>query len=176
MLLVDKARFPRDKPCGGGLTMRAVSELPVSPDPVVEHTVDRIGLRLRYGRRIERGGRSPLILMTQRLRLDHYLLEQAAAAGAIVEDGVKVTDVAAHADGATVRVDGRPVAAEVLVGADGANGTARRTLGLGGAYAMAVAFEGNVANDLAGADRYHGMAEVELAIIPGGYGWVFPEG
>jgi menaquinone-9 beta-reductase len=24
VLLVDKARFPRDKPCGGGLTIRAV--------------------------------------------------------------------------------------------------------------------------------------------------------
>jgi flavin-dependent dehydrogenase len=156
--------------------MRAVRELPVSPDPVVEHTVDRLGLRLRYGRRIERGGRSPLILMTQRLRLDHYLLEQAAAAGATVEDGVKVTDVTAGLEGATVRVDGRPVTAEVVIGADGANGTVRRALDLGGDYAMAVAFEGNVANDVAGAERFAGLAEVELAIIPGGYGWVFPKG
>jgi len=28
VLLVDKARFPRDKPCGGGLTLRAVKQLP----------------------------------------------------------------------------------------------------------------------------------------------------
>ena len=25
--LLDRARFPRDKPCGGGLTLRAVREL-----------------------------------------------------------------------------------------------------------------------------------------------------
>src|SRR3954463_16540852 len=75
VLLVDKATFPRDKPCGGGLTMRAVRELPVSVEPVVEHVVDRMAFRLRYGRSFERGGHRPLILMTQRRRLDHYLAE-----------------------------------------------------------------------------------------------------
>ena len=54
VLLADKARFPRDKPCGGGLTMRAVRELPVDPQPVVEHVVDRMAFRLRYGRSNER--------------------------------------------------------------------------------------------------------------------------
>jgi flavin-dependent dehydrogenase len=35
-LLVDRASFPRDKPCGGGVTARAASLLPFSLDPVVE--------------------------------------------------------------------------------------------------------------------------------------------
>jgi geranylgeranyl reductase family protein len=176
VLLVDRARFPRDKPCGGGLTMRAVRELPVSVEPVVEHRVDRVGLRLRYRGRIERRGRSTLILMTQRLRLDHYLVEQAAAAGATVREGVKVSDIEEQAGAVTARVNGEHVAADALVGADGVNGTTRRTLGLSNDYVMAVAFEGNVPNDAARATRYRGIAEVELAIIPGGYGWVFPKG
>ena len=33
VLLIDKTRFPRDKPCGGGLTMRAVRQLPFSVEP-----------------------------------------------------------------------------------------------------------------------------------------------
>ena len=49
VLLVDKARFPRDKPCGGGLTGRALKRIPVDPSPVVERDVDRFELRLRYG-------------------------------------------------------------------------------------------------------------------------------
>ena len=108
VLLVDKARFPRDKPCGGGLTLRAVRELPVSVEPVVEHVVDRFGLRLRYGTRIERQSREPLVLMTQRIRLDHHLLEQAAVAGAEVRDGVKVTDVSVDANGARSRSTAAP--------------------------------------------------------------------
>ena len=175
VLLVDKARFPRDKPCGGGLTMRAVNELPVSVEPVVEHVVDRIGLRLDYGARVERRGRAPLVLMTQRIRLDEHLAHQAAAAGADFRDGVKVTDIVADDAGASARVDGRQVEADALVGADGVNGPVRKSLGLGGEYVLGVALEANVANEVVG-ERYRGIAELELGVIPGGYAWVFPKG
>jgi geranylgeranyl reductase family protein len=175
VLLLDRARFPRDKPCGGGLTIRAVRQLPVTPQPVVEHVVDRMGFRLRYGTRFERSSREPIVLMTQRRRLDHYLVEQAVAAGADFRDGVKITDVRVDERGAGATVDGKPVEADVLVGADGVNGTTRKALGLGGDYVLGVAFEGNVAKELVG-DRFDGLAEFELGTIPGGYAWVFPKG
>jgi len=175
VLLVDKTRFPRDKPCGGGLTIRAVRQLPVSPDPVVEHVVDRMGFRLRYGSRFERTTSEPLVLMTQRKLLDHYLVERAVAAGAEFRDGVKVADVHADERGASLTVDGAPVAAEVLVAADGVNGTTRKALGLGGDYVLGVAFEGNVPRELVG-DRFDRVAEFELGTIPGGYAWIFPKG
>src|SRR4051812_50149920 len=84
VLLLDRERFPRDKPCGGGLTARAVRQLPVSVEPVVEDVVRRCRLGLRYGTQFERGSEQPLVLMTQRRRLDAHLAEQAAAAGAQV--------------------------------------------------------------------------------------------
>src|SRR5205823_3868743 len=91
VLLIDKASFPRDKPCGGGLTLRAVRQLPVDPAPVVEHEVDRMEFRLGGRGRFERKGRrGPFVLMTQRRRLDHYLAEQAVEAGATFRDGAKV--------------------------------------------------------------------------------------
>jgi geranylgeranyl reductase family protein len=175
VLLLDRARFPRDKPCGGGLTVRAVRQLPVSPEPVVEHVVDRMGFRLRYGTRFERRGREPLVRMTQRRRLDHYLVEQAVAAGAEFRDGARVADVRADDHGASVTVDGAPVEAAVLVGADGVNGTTRKGLDLGGEYVLGVAFEGNVPKAVVG-NRFDGIAEFELGTIPGGYGWIFPKG
>ena len=39
VLLLDRAEFPRDKPCGGGVTLRAAAQIPVSIDPVVEQVV-----------------------------------------------------------------------------------------------------------------------------------------
>jgi flavin-dependent dehydrogenase len=39
-----------------------------------------------------------------------------------------------------------------------------------------VALEGNVTYGRVSRDRYRGRAVVELADIPGGYGWVFPKG
>ena len=93
VLLVDKARFPRDKPCGGGLTMRAVRQSPVDVAAVVEEEVDLVELRFRYGDAVVRRARAPVILMTQRSRLDAYLAERAAEAGADFRDGVRVREV-----------------------------------------------------------------------------------
>jgi geranylgeranyl reductase family protein len=173
VLLVDKARFPRDKPCGGGLTLRAVRHLPVDPGPVVEHEVDRMEFRLGWHSRFERRGRrGPFVLMTQRRRLDQYLAEQAVAAGAELRDGVRVRFEAGTGTCLSLLVDDEAVGAEVVVGADGANGSTARALGLGGPVTHGVAYEGNAPFE----DRYRGLAVIELGTIPGGYGWVFPKG
>lgn len=176
VLLVDKARFPRDKPCGGGLTLRAIRELPIDVTPVVEHTVDRMRLRLCYGSWYERRSDGPLILMTQRRRLDAFLAEQAAAAGADFRDGVKVTAVSVTPDRVEAAIDGVIVHGEVLIGADGANGVSARQVGLGGEPVYGVALEGNLPYEAIGTSRYRNRAVIELAVLPGGYGWVFPKG
>ncbi len=87
VLLADRARFPRDKPCGGGLTGRALQHAPCDVSPVVEHVVDGFVLRAGYRRGLERRSKSPVILMTQRRRLDAFLAEQATAAGVEFRDG-----------------------------------------------------------------------------------------
>src|SRR6185437_10805658 len=87
VLLVDRATFPRDKPCGGGVTGRAARLLPFSIQPVVEDVVDRLECGLHYRKRITRQARAPLAYMTQRRRLDHFLLRKAEEAGADVRVG-----------------------------------------------------------------------------------------
>jgi geranylgeranyl reductase family protein len=171
VLLLDKATFPRDKPCGGGLTLRAVRQLPVDPAPVVEHEVDRMAFRLGWRSHFERKGkRGPFVLMTQRRRLDQYLVEQAVEAGAEFHDGVKVAVTPEPEP--SVRFEDREIRPEILVGADGANGTTAKALGLGGAIVHGVAYEGNAPFD----EKYRGLAVIELGTIPGGYGWIFPKG
>jgi geranylgeranyl reductase family protein len=173
VLLVDKATFPRDKPCGGGLTLRAVRQLPVDPGPVVEHEVDRMEFRLGGRSRFERRGkRGSFVLMTQRRWLDQYLAEQAVASGADFRDGVKVSVGTDPVRGLSLTIGGEEVGAEVIVGADGANGTTARALGLGGPITHGVAYEGNAPFE----ERYRNLAVIELGTIPGGYGWVFPKG
>ena len=143
VLLADRARFPRDKPCGGGLTGRAVRELPVDVSPVVEDVVRCFEVRLRYRKRFERRSETPLVLMTRRRRLDAFLAEQAAAAGADFRDGVTVEGLTVGPDGATLAVGGREVHGRVVVGADGVNGRIARSAGLGGGIIYGIALEGN---------------------------------
>ena len=172
VLLVDKARFPRDKPCGGGLTMRAVRQLPFSVEPVVEDRITRARCRLRYGPVIERESKHVLCLMTQRRRLDEFLVKQAVEAGADFRDGVRVS----IESGTEIHVDGEPVEVGALVGADGANGITARTLGLAGGIVNGVALEGNLPYERLPENGWRGTLVLELATVPGGYGWIFPKG
>jgi geranylgeranyl reductase family protein len=168
VLLVDRAVFPRDKPCGGGVTGRAARLLPFPIDPVVEDVVDRLDCGLRYRSRFSRQARGALAYMTQRKRLDHFLLQQAAAAGADVREGVRVADV--REGGLTV--DGEEVAARVVIGADGCNGSSAKQLGLAAEVDHGVALEANYPYDA----RFAHAMVLEIAVIRGGYGWVFPKG
>jgi flavin-dependent dehydrogenase len=157
VLLVDRARFPRDKPCGGGLTGRALRELPCDVSAVVEERVSRV--ELRVGRRATiRGGGDPIVLMTQRRRLDQHLAEQAASRGADFREGVRIE-----------RLDEVP--ADVVLVAAGANGGLARELADGVSHG--VALEGNAPYP---GRRYRGLAVLEFGAVPGGYGWVFAKG
>ena len=157
VLLVDKARFPRDKPCGGGVTLRAARLLPFSIEPVVEDVVTRVEIGLRYRRSFTRTAREPLVYMTQRRRLDEFLLRKAEEAGAHVQEGATV--------------DARELDARFVIGADGCNGATAKQLGLGGGIQHGVALEANYPHD----SRFARTMVLQVALLPGGYGWVFPK-
>jgi geranylgeranyl reductase family protein len=167
VLLLDRARFPRDKPCGGGLTGRAVRLLPEPVDPVVEDRATSVRLRAGYRGGYERRSEWPLVLLTQRSRLDAFLAERAAAAGADFRDGVRVQQV----EGTTVRLPGGAATGDILIGADGANGTVAKALGLAKEITHGVALEGNAPFDPA----YRSTLLLEFGVVSGGYGWLFPK-
>jgi flavin-dependent dehydrogenase len=96
--------------------------------------------------------------MTQRVRLDHFLLQQAADAGAEVREGETA--------------DARELDARIVIGADGCNGASAKQLGLAERMSHGVALEANYPYDR----RYAGAMVLELAVIRGGYGWIFPKG
>jgi geranylgeranyl reductase family protein len=172
VLVADKATFPRDKPCGGGMTLRAVHQCPVDPMPVVEELVDSFELRFRYRAAVVHRAQQPLVWMTQRKRLDAFLLDAARERGVEVREGARV---AFEPNNTVVLSSGEKVCAEVIVGADGANGVTARAVGLGKGLTYGVAYEGNVSYSALSQERYARRLVLELADIPGGYAWVFPK-
>lgn len=173
VLLLDRANFPRDKPCGGGVTVRAAQTAGIDLSPVIERTVNEVQVSFRLGRPFLRTSSEPLTHMTQRCRLDAYLAERAAGAGAEFRDGVAVREVELSAGGVVVRANGEALRARALVGADGANGAVGRALGLAPSGDAAVALEANAPADL---ERWGHAIALDLGGIPGGYGWLFPKG
>jgi geranylgeranyl reductase family protein len=175
VLLLDRASFPRDKPCGGGVTLRAASLQEVDISPVVERTVFGARFSLRLGPHFDRWHPLPLTYMTQRRRLDAFLAEQAAVAGAHFHPGEPVTGLEVEGSGATVRTQRDAYRAGVVIGADGANGLTSRLLGARQTYAEAVALEGNVPLPDAALEEWRELVGLDLGYLAGGYGWVFPK-
>ncbi|MEX0874792.1 MAG: geranylgeranyl reductase family protein [Actinomycetota bacterium] len=193
VLVVDKASFPRDKPCGDGLTPRAVA------------SIDALGLgnELKRFNRVDKlrihGAERTLTFdwpgsdsfpdhgyVIARTDLDEMLLRHAESAGAEVREGTGVVGPIVEGGvvrGVTVSHNGttEDLRAPVLIAADGASSRIGRALGMvmdpkrPVAAAMRAHFE---AKRPAGDD---GVIEsfLELrdngALLPG-YGWIFPMG
>jgi geranylgeranyl reductase family protein len=176
VVLLDRARFPRDKPCGGGITVRGLRHLPIDVTPVVEDTIHRVELGFGYRDRFERSSGEPLVLMTQRRRLDAHLAGRAAGAGADFRDGVRVRGIETAPRGVVVITDGDRLAASAVIGADGCNGVSGKALGLARGMTYGVAYEGNVPWAALDRNRWQGRMLIEFDTVPGGYAWVFPKG
>jgi geranylgeranyl reductase family protein len=127
-LLVDKATFPRDKLCGGGVIRQAdryLSFLGVHVDvpSVPIHTLrfeHRGGCSLHHQRNAFR--------VVRREEFDHALLQAVRTRGITVRDGESVRACTRHADGVRVTTTAGEYDARVVIGADGANGVVRRAL------------------------------------------------
>ncbi|MGI8551477.1 MAG: geranylgeranyl reductase family protein [Dehalococcoidia bacterium] len=176
VLLLDRAEFPRDKPCGGGVNIRAAKLLPFDLAPVTERTVTGLSVSLDLAGDFVRRFPRPLCYMTQRSRLDAYLVERAVAAGARLLEGENVRSVEPAERTVLVRTRGASYQGRVLVGADGAKGMVAQPSGLSGGRRLAVAIEGNLPFDGAIPGRWQETLAMDLGLIPGGYGWLFPKG
>jgi len=174
-LLMDKARFPRYKPCGGGLTRRAIDLLPFDLSGIVEDwTVKaRIGLRSCAPLAIEVP--EPMIGMVMRDRFDHFLVEKAREAGALFWEGCAVGSIERTMDGFRLETGCGVVTARCVAGADGVMSRVRRCLGLSPNTAVP-ALEAEVhprrGTDL---DRFRMTVDFDFWAVPRGYGWVFPK-
>lgn len=175
VLLVDAAKFPRDKTCGGGVTARARRIAPCSIDAVVEEVVSEAELRHVGGRVVHCTGASPLVYMTRRHRLDHHLVEQAARTGVDVREQMRCREIELDGRGGTLTLGAERLRADLVIGADGANGKTASLLGLGGNRGVMVALESHLPLALAPPRLRRGVLVLESGSTRGGYAWAFPK-
>jgi geranylgeranyl reductase family protein len=175
VLLLDRAAFPRDKPCGGGVTLRAASRLDLDLSSLTEQTIFDFRVTYRLGRAFRHHYPRPLAYMTQRCRLDAFLVEQATDAGVEFHDRESVRAVEVSDHRVAVRTEKGTYTARALAGADGVNGIVGRSTGAAPRADLAVALEGNLPFPAGVPSRWQETLALNLGGLPGGYGWVFPK-
>ena len=176
VLMLDKAEFPRDKPCGGGVTVRAAELLPFDITPVVERVITGIHLTLRQSTGFTRFSSKELVYLTQRSRLDAFLVERALDAGVTLRQRAAVREIERGPSQVTVRTNGETFDGTTLVAADGANGQTARLAGIDVRVRHQVAMEGNITPADGVPEMWQEVAGLDIGGIPGGYAWVFPKG
>lgn len=131
ILCLDRARFPRAKPCGGGLTGHAHQALRQLGLAVrVPSVACRTG-RLIYGQAAADVVLERPVEIVRREDFDADLVAQARARGIEIVEGEGVESFGVDALAGTVTVTtsrGRALQARVLVGADGAGSRVRKAL------------------------------------------------
>jgi flavin-dependent dehydrogenase len=183
ILVLDRYRFPREKPCGGALTGHADGAMAALDFELRVPSFACLDAGVRFGgfQRTVRMGRAVRVI--RREDFDADLVAQVRARGVEVVEGEGVVDYAVEADRVVVTTSlGRVLEAEVLVGADGAASVVRKRLGGGGG-----------GRGRGGEDRAlpHRLFQLELAAEGGGvppmlydftpmarglrgYLWIFP--
>lgn len=172
MALIDKAAFPRDKLCGGGVTGRAHGYARAVfgdlPDDLFHQSRS---VRFTTGPdTIARVDSAPTLYMTRRTGFDAALRSRAIEAGAEDFCGRRIATCDPDR-GIVTLTDGPDLTAPVVIGADGVHSAVARAL-FGRAVDPArigFALEAEVPGP-PGPDT-----ELDLTALPWGYGWDFPK-
>ncbi|WP_208858349.1 menaquinone reductase [Mycolicibacter nonchromogenicus] len=189
VLVVDSAVFPRDKPCGDGLTPRAVEQLELlGLGEWLDSHIRHRGLRMSgFGGdvEVEWPGRSfpSTSSAVPRTELDERIRKVAEESGARMLLGVKAVGVHHDSAGrvrAVVLADGTEISAKTLIVADGARSTLGRVLGRQWHQetVYGVAARGYLASprsDEPWLTSHLELRSPEGEVLPG-YGWIFPLG
>jgi geranylgeranyl reductase family protein len=132
--LLDRSKFPRNKPCGGGISLRVLPRFPYLDEALARiptHRVSRLYLEGPDGDSTVIHSRVPAALMIRRVEFDALLVSLAREAGAELIEGVDIVAAAQDANGVTVMSrDGRTFTGTLAIAADGVHSVTARRLGL----------------------------------------------
>lgn len=175
-LLLEKEKFPRYKPCGGGLSEHAISYIDFElPQNIIEWEVTGANVIFK-DQLLEAHKDHRVSVLVSRSEFDNLLLEKAKETGIHVHTGEKVLRCREMPDCVEVETGTNKYQAKFAIIAEGAQGlvkTCIRPADTREEYGICVVTE-VPAEESEIEERLGNAVELHFGVVNGGYGWIFP--
>jgi geranylgeranyl reductase family protein len=173
VLVVDRATFPRYKPCGGGVSPAIAKWFDFDFTPVVNNTVTQVKYTWKFDDpvEIELQGITPM-WMVRRDKFDNFLIDRATQQGAQFQNNTTVTGIDLQGDTWQIQTNNGNFEAKYLIAADGANSMLANWLGFSEQQKVPAASL-EVPAEIS--ERRQNLAYFDFGSLKNGFMWCFPK-
>ncbi len=173
VLILDRASFPRSKPCGGGVSPAIASWFDFDFTPVIDNTITQVRYTWKIGDPVEATLKNVKPMwMVNRSAFDQFILDQAIQKGARFQDNTEVTAIQPQTEGWTVKTPRETFTATYLIGADGVKSVIAQWLGLTNPKPS---LAGSLEIKTSQPPQNLNKAYFEFGLLKNGYIWNFPK-
>ena len=175
VIIIEQSPLPRPKVCGGGLSQKSFRQLNLPPAAIDARIISGTYLAFKdkgvfYQEMPEAG------YTVSRSSFDHYLAQQAVNTGATLMAPATFRHFSPQGTTVMVSTSAGPVAARILVGADGVFSAVRKQLFPGKKPCLAHAIQARAyPEDHQALERFGSRTWLDFGAIHKGYGWIFPK-
>jgi geranylgeranyl reductase family protein len=166
VLVLEKDPWPRNKPCGGGVSPAIARWFDFDFAPAISATVAKIRYTFKLGDPAETDIPEPM-WMVRRDVFDAFLMGKARDQGALLRPETEVKGIQWNGDAWDVTTGGEPASGRYLIAADGAKGPVAGWLGL----KQSAPRRGMVAE----AAPFSDVPTFEFGLVKNGSLWGFPK-
>jgi geranylgeranyl reductase family protein len=134
VLLIDKHKFPRDKPCGGGIPIRVINRFKYIEEKglIDSYSCGGFAYFSSSKHKVTLQRDNPIYATILRNVFDYDLVKLAIKSGATFVDGKKVKDIKLYKNKAAIILeDGAEIESKIIIGADGIWSITAKKTGLG---------------------------------------------
>jgi geranylgeranyl reductase family protein len=180
-VLVEKQSIPRIKPCGGGISVKALRLIKESiPDSLIEQNVMGFRFFSKSLDSVELRATIPIGISTSRDKFDAFLVGLAVDSGSELVQSNPLIDISMEKDGIFCKLKkNRLFRTSLIVGADGANSIVAQKTGIRQKWAaseVGLCLETSMPLDKEEMKQFDPeIFELYFTDIPLGYGWFFPK-
>ena len=174
VLLLEKAKLPRNKICGGGISRKTVEKIGYSVDEVIEKEME--GSYLTFRNEVITYKHMPGVgFMIERAKFDYLMTKKAVDVGVKLCEETDFESYEEKPEYVEIKTNNGIFEVKILVGADGVYSKVRKIMHPSKKILLGHGIMALVSPRSGMLESFGMNSMFDFGGIPGGYGWIFPK-